>query len=163
MCRYDALCNVVGKQFITVDGFYKKCDEYDKKYNITNQFSRTYFSVFNDNGQFDNIFNHILCQQKYHTTYLEVDSLSASELNECSGFIAFSDNHTWAVRRSKDNPNVWIELDGKAKKIHPGNTMSFRGAILIYPNVLVEDKSIEKPLSRTQIKKMRRETRKQNK
>lgn len=78
LCRYDALCNVVGRQFISLDGFYKKCDEYDKKHNITNQFSRTYFSVFKNDEGFDNIFNHILSQQGYRTIYMEVDSLSAS-------------------------------------------------------------------------------------
>jgi hypothetical protein len=151
-CCYDAICNAIGKSFINMQQFYEKCDEYDNKYDITNQFSRTYFSIMNNNDSYDNIFNYILSKTgKYKTQYIETDSLTPSDLINCSSYIVFNDIHTWAVRRSRKNENIWVELDGNTQFIHPGKTKPFRGAILIYPinNVPIKNSV----LSKTQIKK----------
>lgn len=164
LCRFDALCNAVGKPMMSMKQFYQHCDEFDKKYNVTNQFSRTYFSIFKDGEKYDNIFSHILDGTgKYETKYIEQTMLSPSDLTDCCAFIAFNNIHTWAVRRSLKNKDIWVELDGKVRFIHPGKTMSFMGAILIYPKTEPNTKSDEKPISRTQIKKKRREQRKQRK
>lgn len=136
LCRFDALCNAIGKSIMSLEQFYKYCDEFDEKYDITDQFSRTYFSIFKDEktDKYDNIFSHILDGTgKYQTKYVEANILYPSDLTDCIAFIAFNDIHTWAIRRSKKNKDNWVELDDKVRFIHPGKTMSFVGAVLIYP------------------------------
>jgi hypothetical protein len=165
LCRFDALCNAVGRSLMSLKQFYYHCDEFDKKYDITNQFSRTYFSIFKDekNDKYDNIFSYILDGTgKYQTKYIEQNYLSPSDLTGCCAFIAFNEIHTWAVRRSNKNKDIWVELDGNIRFIHPGKTVSFMGAILIYPKKSEKsDMDEEKPVSRTQMKKQKREERKQ--
>lgn len=158
LCRINALNNALGYDFITAKQFYKVCDEYDEKYNLSHNFSRQYFSVANSN--FDNIFSYILHKtNKYITKYIQMDTLTPNELKNCNSVIVFNNNHTWALRRSIHNNNDWLEIDRKVKNIRPGKTQSFIGAILI---CLKQDETIsEKPIiSNTQKKKEKREQRK---
>ena len=158
LCRWDAICNAIGTNFINLQRFYKECDDFDKKYDLNSNFSREFFSIVGDD--YDNIINHILSKtRKYKTVYLQDRSiLTPEDLENCSAFLPFNNGHIWAVRRSIHNPNIWVQLDGKYPTfIHPGKTQSFRGVILIYPITFDNDLNIDDiQLSQTQIKKQRR-------
>lgn len=150
LCRFDAICNAAGKSLLTLKQFYQKCDEFDEIHDYDKGFTREFFGVVDES--YDNIFNYILSNTgKYKTKYVDdtfTDDhiITPQDLEGCYSVILFNSDHVWAVRRSLKNPDIWVELDShiQLRYIHPGKTMSFKGAILVYKTDDIKPQQVNK-------------------
>jgi hypothetical protein len=104
-CRMHSINNLLGRAAVSKKKFFSLCDEFDKQNNCGG--SREFFFISSE----DNLLSFILRQFHCNTEYYAIGEgprLTDDFLEDCEGFLNFSEGHVWACRKVG---NVWMRLD----------------------------------------------------
>ncbi|SNW63064.1 Josephin domain-containing protein [Orpheovirus IHUMI-LCC2] len=109
-CRLCSINNIMGRKGLSIKGFIKHCQEFDKKYKCTG--SNQYFIVQPTDNSLSYILNKIGIKSIYYppNTNIDVNHI----LENYNAFMVFSDEHVWVCKKIEE---IWYTLDSLCKKI----------------------------------------------